>query len=197
MQNIILTLALSSVLFACGRRAQQPRVGAVVEVAVVEDTAPAVDVALEEPAQLPVSGRYALRRGETLAHFARWAELPLEAVAASSDIPLDGRTLTVGTEVVVPLGSAEHGAEVERARDVHHQLRADGYLASRGGSLRSEEHTVRSGETAWSIARDHGNLPVWLVESMNPSVNVDDLRPGHRLVLPVIAMTIATAESGK
>jgi len=193
MRTLILTLALGCTLGACSWTKQQPAEGPAMAV----DTVPralevglASDAALE-PVQMLASARYELRRGETLAHFARWAELPIEAVAGASNIPLDGRSLTVGTAVVVPVDNLEHRSLVERSRDAHHRRRAQGYLESRGGSMRSEPYIVRSGETAWSIARDHGNLPVWLVESFNPSVNVDQLRPGHRLLLPVLATTVA------
>ncbi|MBX2801608.1 MAG: LysM peptidoglycan-binding domain-containing protein [Myxococcales bacterium] len=140
---------------------------------------------LDEP-----SKAYTLRRGETLDHFARWAELPVETIAHASSLPLDA-PLPVGTEIVVP-ASHERRGHIEHARDAHHLRRVEGYLASRGGTVGTEFYVVRTGDSAWTIAKLNGDLPVWLVESFNPSIDVEHLRPGQALMLPLLADTIDT-----
>jgi len=50
---------------------------------------------------LPPGRWFALRRGETLAHFARWSELPVEDIATWSGLELHG-SYSVGTEVFLP-----------------------------------------------------------------------------------------------
>lgn len=133
------------------------------------------------PARVPVH-TFELRRGETLHHFARWSEQPIEIIAELSQLELDGE-YQVGTEVKLIL-DAEERASVEARRDAHHQTRANNYLASRG-STRTDFYTVRTGDTAWTIARTFEGMPVWLLESMNPSVDLDTLRPGQELMVPV------------
>lgn len=158
------------------------------EVAAVLDTTPEVqtDVA-DEPAPLT---RYALRRGETLAHFARWSGQPVEDVAASSHLDLDG-TYAVGTELALQLSDEERSV-VEARRDAHHQLRARNYLSSRG-STRTEFYAVRTGDNAWTIARDQLGMPVWMLESLNPSADLDALRPGQELLVPVFEDIVVDA----
>lgn len=141
-----------------------------------------------EPAAPGSFATYTLRRGESMAHFARWARLPVEAIADTSDLPLD-QPLAVGTEIRLP---ADHvlRAQIETARDAHHRRRAEGYLDSRGGMIATDFYVVRTGDTAWSIARAHGALPVWLLETLNPSLDLEALRPGQSLMLPVVADSI-------
>ena len=154
------------------------------EAATEEDVQPEVVV---EPERVLV---YELRRGETLAHFARWSELPVETVAAASGLsPLDD-LLPVGTVVRVPWSEGLEGLVVQR-RDAHHVRRAEGWLLSRGGSVGVTFHTVTSGESAWSIAHDNGDLPVWLIETYNPAVDLERLRPGQELMLPEFPDPIA------
>jgi nucleoid-associated protein YgaU len=131
---------------------------------------------------------FQLRRGETLAHFARWAEIPVEEVAERSGLSLTGPH-DVGTRVSLTL-TLEERAEVERRREAHRVRRVEGYVGSRGGSEGIGFHTVRSGETAWSIARDHQRIPVWLLEAYNPSVDLDGLRPGQELRVPLLGSTV-------
>lgn len=158
------------------------------DVGLTEISAPAVEPAPEVPA-----ATFSLRRGETLAHYARWAELPVETIATTSGLDLDGR-YPVGVEVSVPIG--EEGLEdLIRRREAHHKARADAYLASRGGSTGEQTVEVRTGDTAWSIAKDNEAIPVWLLESFNPSIDLDRLRPGQELIVPRIGEgTVASVE---
>jgi len=138
-----------------------------------------------EPAPEPqLSTSWTVRRGESIAHFARWAELPVETIAEASDRSL-GQALQVGDTLVVP-GDGDIRAKVEQARQRHHQIRAEAYLATRGGSVGTAFHTVRTGETGWSVATRELGLPVWLVEAYNPAM--------EQLLYPVVADTVASAD---
>jgi len=136
---------------------------------------------------------FTLRRGETLAHFARWSGYPVEDIAKFSDLTLDG-AYPVGTEIQLPV-AGEELAEIQTKRAEHLHKRVDGYLASRGGSVGNELYTVHTGDTAWGIARDDYGVPVWLLEAYNPSTDLDHLRPGQELMVPKLADTVADAGS--
>jgi hypothetical protein len=144
-----------------------------------------------EPDPIEVS-EFELRHGETLAHFARWSGLTIESVAESSQLGLNG-TYPVGTRIVLTLAGDER-ARLESARDEHHQKRVEGYLASRGGAQGSEFYTVRTGDNAWVIAKNRFGIPLWLLESYNPAVDLDALRPGQDLMVPIIDDVVASAD---
>lgn len=136
---------------------------------------------------------FELQRGETLAHFARWAELPVEVIAETSELDLAG-AYPVGTVVIVPVGDEQALDRLMRLRSEHHDKRLTAYLDSRGGSLGEEVVQVRTGDTAWSLARDHHGLPVWVIDQLNPDVDLEHLRPGDQLMVPVLADIVAEAE---
>lgn len=138
---------------------------------------------------------FALRRGETLTHFARWSEIPVEDIADISSLDLEDLH-AVGTAIQLPL-TAEQRSHVEEQRERHRVRRVEGYLASRGGSVGVEFHRVRTGESAWSIARDAHGMPVWLIEAYNPSIDLERLRPGQELQVPLLADTVVDAASDK
>ncbi len=209
-RNTLITLTLG--LTACGFTSNEPIVEQIVatpiesaDIAEVADTdEPAIVEASpdalepewdvydeDEPEPLPPTATFALRRGETLAHFARWSGLPVEVIAETSGLDLFD-TFAVGTEIRVPI-SGEPLAELATQRDLHHVRRAEGYLAARGGALGTEFYTVQTGDSAWTIARDQRGIPVWLLETYNPSSNLDNLRPGEELMVPIIADIVVDA----
>lgn len=176
-----------------------PRAAAELQVPVVTDTdVSSMEVAvaaLEESVQEvtpagPEPTRFTLRRGETLAHFARWSGHPVEEIADTSALPLDG-IYAVGTELAIGL-TLEERTRVEQRRDAHHRTRAESYLASRGAAG-TDFYRVRTGDNAWSVAQDHHGMPVWLLESLNPSVDLDRLRPGQELLVPVFSDIVVEA----
>lgn len=191
-----------SILAGCATRRAEPTSAGTV------DGAPVVTVSSDTPAESPLVlpvrvpvpdptpiVTYELRRGESLAHFARWAGLPVEVIADTSDLALFNDQLPVGTVIRVPLDPEARGL-FESRRDAHHVRRAEGWLASRGGSVGDQFYRVRTGDMAWTIARDHGDLPVWLLETYNPAVDLDRLRPGQELMLPIVADFVGgTAEA--
>lgn len=153
---------------------------------------PEVDViAQAEPVIATASFR--ARRGETLAHFARWSGLTVEDVAAYSGVELDTK-LDVGDRIILPV-AGDARAHVERNRDAHHQRRAEAYLNSRGGSVGTDFYVVRSGDNAWNVARDAMGVPVWLVETYNPSVDLSTIKPGQQLMFPIIADTVVSLDA--
>ena len=169
-------------------------VTALAETTTVESPVPADTIASEEVVndEVVTGTAYVLRRGETLAHFARWSNLPVEEIAEASGLDLAG-TYDVGTDILVPV-AAEDVARLESLREEHSARRVTGYLASRGGSNGTDVHVVKTGETAWGIARNNQGIPLWLLESYNPSVELGALRPGDRLVVPLLNDSVAAAE---
>lgn len=158
-----------------------------------QGTPEAAPSASEAPEQAPALGAtYALRRGETLEHFARWSGLPVEVLAQLSGLSLEAAALPVGTPVQVPL-EADGLARLEVAREAHHLERSWGWLSSRGGAVGTEAHEVRDGETAWTIAKTHGDVPVWVVEAYNPEIDLDALEPGRALLIPLVADGVVEA----
>ena len=145
-----------------------------------------------DPLPQPLTTTVTVRRGESLAHFARWSGLPVEAIAEASGRSLSS-PLDVGETLVIP-GDAAIRSSVEQARQRHHQVRAEAYLETRGGTVGTAFHTVRTGETGWHVATRELGLPVWLVEAYNPSTDLDALRPGQQLMYPIVADTVASVD---
>lgn len=206
----LLPISLALILAACGTTDPQPDLAQIEPAITVESpelveadygdamllegvatsVEPEPEVSLD--ASSPMVATFSLERGETLAHFARWSEVPVEEIAELSDLSLDGQ-YPVGTQVQLAL----EGDALEMftsLREEHATRRVERYLASRGGSVSDEVYRVRTGDSAWGIASKRGGLPVWLVGSYNPEIDLENLRPGDELTLPVLADVVVDAE---
>lgn len=209
MQTHKLMLTILLALTACGEaEAPKARVApalaaqaAQVPVPAVEEPLPApvlpevspVDLALAPVEAPPVAPTHAwrLRHGESLAHFARWSGVPVEDIAKASELDLEGQ-YPPGTEVRVP-AEGVLTEQVDARREAHWQRKLNGYLASRGGEQGVETYAVRTGDSAWTIATKGQGVPMWVLAAYNPDVRLDNLRPGQRLNVPVLADTVVDA----
>lgn len=160
------------------------------ELAAVPEPAPAPEAPID-PA--PLAARFALKHGETLHHFARWSGLPVEDLAEASGLDLDA-VHPVGAAVVVPGAGDEETARIGAQRVAHHARRAEGYLASRGGAVGVEVVKVRTGDSATTIAREQMGIPVWLLQVYNPDADLEHIRPGQQLLVPVVADVVVDAD---
>lgn len=127
-----------------------------------------------------------LRRGETLSHVADQYRVSLRELRAANG-GLNPRRLQIGQWIVVPRApSAADGSEVRAIRGGEGQA-----TASDGGgeaSLPDEHrvvgeavvHTVRSGESLWTIARRHG-VGVAGLRRWNDLEEDEPLHPGDEL----------------
>ena len=48
-------------------------------------------------------------------------------------------------------------------------------------------HTVRRGESAWQLALDRYDVPIWLLAQYNPSHDLASLQPGATIRIPLLS----------
>ncbi|MEC7948253.1 MAG: LysM domain-containing protein [Myxococcota bacterium] len=134
----------------------------------------------------------AIRIGENLVGIASVAGVSVEELAEAND--LDPREpLHPGQHIRIPVSGALAAAFAE-ARDFARAGRLDTYVSGRGGLVGVESHAVRTGETAWEIARERAGVPVWVLSAFNDGTSLDSLGIGQRIRFPVFADSVAAAE---
>ena len=130
-----------------------------------------------------------VRPGESLVLLGSWSDLTAEAIAAENGIAVTA-TLYPGQLLEIPVTTEVFDA-MQSSRDEFEDVRLDRYLTRRGGLLGVTAHTVGTGETAWQVARDHGELPLWVLASFNRGENLDVLRIGQEISLPLLGDSVA------
>lgn len=197
---MVRSLALS-LLVACGPSVTeapapvpQEAIAVAAPVAVEEAVVPIV---APDPPAVPIVATshervatFALGHGETLDDYARWSGLPVEVIASASGLSLHGG-YAVGTAVSVPVEDDASEARLLAAREASNEARVARWVDRHGGTGATTSHTVRTGETAWSIARSEDKMPIWVLAAYNPDTNLDRLKPGQRLLVPELVVEVA------
>ena len=48
------------------------------------------------------------------------------------------------------------------------------------------QYKVKNGESLWVLALRKFKVPVWLLRQHNPDVNFDQIKPGQKIIVPVL-----------
>jgi len=147
-----------------------------------------------EDIPLPRNLAVEVRAGENLVLLARWADSSVEAVAELNGLDVS-EPLYPGQSLLMPTADEAADAGLVESRESFAQARLERYLQRRGGLMAVDEHRVRTGETAWGIARNQLGIPTWVLEAYNPDADLDRLSIGERLVVPVLSDTVAEVET--
>jgi hypothetical protein len=155
----------------------------------LETSEPVATIESDTPA--PPSVAIEVRSGESLVLLADLAHVRAEDVADLNSVDVKA-ALVPGQSLQVPVPEAEQTDFLAR-RDAWFAGKVERYVTRRGGVVGLQDRRVGTGDTAWSIARDEGRIPMWIVSFYNPDTNLDRLGIGDRLTVPVFGDTVADA----
>ncbi|MDQ2075703.1 LysM peptidoglycan-binding domain-containing protein [Marinimicrobium sp. ABcell2] len=133
--------------------------------------------------------RYQVRSGDSLSTIARRHRTSVGTLQSVND--LNGHIIRVGQTLMIPTATQpdEHYAYSAGQRLERQQNRARGA----DGSQRIE-YTVRSGDSFWRIARQHG-VTVGALTNWNGMAPGDRLMPGQKLVVWTRNQAVASASA--
>jgi membrane-bound lytic murein transglycosylase D len=125
-----------------------------------------------------------VQAAETLGHYADWSGVGLQRLRSLNKLHKNA-VVAVGHRVRLDFSrvSAQQFAEARRA--YHQHLQEEFFATHRIAG--TENYSVKRGESLWSIAQQHADLPAWLVAQYNPDVDFADVRPGTAITLPRVA----------
>ncbi len=140
-----------------------------------------------DPADYAVRSNKTIRveAAETLGHYADWLNTTparlrtLNKLSASSTVQL-GKTLKLDFARATI-------KQFEARRVVYHQQLQDAFFAE-FRIVGSDTHVLKKGESIWLLSQKAYNVPVWLLRQYNPEVDLNDVRPGVKLVIPRVKL---------
>ena len=132
--------------------------------------------------------------GESLVLISKWSGASVDDIGELNG--LDVRDpIYPGQSLKLPLADDDQIQAFREARAQGHEDRLERYIESRGGLAEVDVHVVRTGETAWGIAKAENGIPVWVLASFNEGTDLSSLNIGDPLTIPVMADTVAELEA--
>jgi membrane-bound lytic murein transglycosylase D len=124
-----------------------------------------------------------VQAGETLGSLADWSETNADELRKLNHLR-KGAMIGLGHKIKLDLSRI--GAEqFEARRHAYHRELQETYFAAHRIAA-TENYTIKRGDSLWTIAHSHGDLPVWLVTQYNPDADFNAMRPGTSISLPEV-----------
>jgi membrane-bound lytic murein transglycosylase D len=124
-----------------------------------------------------------VQTGETLGHFSDWSGVDSQTLRKLNRLNKNAQ-VTVGRKIKLDLSKVTAAQFVAARTEYHHHVQEAFFAAHRIAG--TENYTVKRGESLWTVALQHGDLPMWLVAQYNPDVDFHDIRPGTTIALPQV-----------
>ncbi len=141
---------------------------------------------------------YSVRKGnsvrveasETLGHFADWLETTPARLRALNKLSANA-PVRIGQNLKLDFAKVA-AAKFETRRASYHQQLQEAFFAQYR-IVGTDTHVLKKGESVWDLSQKTYNVPVWLLRQYNPDVDLADVRPGTRLVIPRVKSSPASA----
>ena len=138
-----------------------------------------------DPSNYSVSkgDRVTVQADETLGHYAEWLEVRPSALRRLNRMK-PGTPVQIGRTAKLDFSHVTPEVFEQRRLEYHLALQEaffEAYVVSG-----TESHVLKKGETLWFLAQHKFEVPVWLLRQYNPDLDFGALRPGTRMVIPVI-----------
>jgi membrane-bound lytic murein transglycosylase D len=122
-----------------------------------------------------------VQAAETLSHYAGWLEVTTEELRKTNGWSRQ-RSLVLGERVRLAFSTVSRDTFVSRRVAFHRAIQDEFF--SRYRITDTTEHRLRAGESVWVLAAQKYKVPVWLLRQYNPRLDLNQLRPGTRVVFP-------------
>jgi membrane-bound lytic murein transglycosylase D len=150
---------------------------------------PGVQAALSaDPADYSVHDDNTVRvqAAETLGHYAEWLDVRASQIRKANRMS-QASPVVIGHKIKLDFSKVSVDQFESKRLEYHKQLQDAFFTQYRISG--TEDHVIRSGESVWVLAQQRYNIPIWLLRQYNPDLDLGALRPGAKLVIPLVAPT--------
>jgi len=149
-----------------------------------------ISASLADPSNYLVAAndKVEVQAAETLSHYAGWLEVSPDELRKANGWQKK-RALVIGESVRLVFTNVSRETFLARRVTYHHDLQEDFF--SRYRITDTTEHLLRRGESVWILASQKYKVPVWLLRQYNPTLDLDRVRPGTRVVFPKLVRVAA------
>jgi len=146
-------------------------------------------ISATDPAEYSVAknNTIEIQAAETLGHYADWLSIKAQRLRRINRMSY--RTpLVIGKRLKLDFSRVNSQAFEGKRLAYHKQLEDSFFAENRIDGTR--DYRVKRGDSLWVIAGKQKDTPLWLLRQYNPDVDFSRLKPGAKIILPVIVKKI-------
>jgi membrane-bound lytic murein transglycosylase D len=145
----------------------------------------AAPMAAADPTDYSVAadGTVVVRSEETLGHYAEWTGSSVATLREMNHLH-NGAFVGLGRKIKLDFSRVGEAQFTATRAEFHHQQQEEFFAAHRIAGTAS--YVIRHGDSLWTIAQQHGELPLWLVAQYNPDVDFNTVQAGISIKLPQV-----------
>ena len=121
--------------------------------------------------------------GETLGHYADWLGIVTQKIRNLNRLPF-GRPISIGQAIKLPLPKSGSERFEEQRYEFHQEILEDFFDSFFVAG--TDIYEIKPGDTLWSLCVNELEIPLWLLQKFNPSMNFNSLQPRQKLVYPLV-----------
>ena len=129
-----------------------------------------------------------VQAAETLGHYAEWLGLRASQLRRVNRMSY-ATPVVVGRSVKLDFSKSSRDQFEAKRQDYHRRLQEAFFAQYRIKG--NEMHIIRPGESVWVLAQQRYNIPIWLLRQYNPDLDVGSVRPGTKLVIPLVESAVS------
>jgi membrane-bound lytic murein transglycosylase D len=122
-----------------------------------------------------------VQAAETLGHFADWSGMSVDELRRLNRLH-KGTAVGLGRKIKLKF-TGVNADQFTSARRLYHRGLQETYFANHRIAA-TQSYAIKRGDSLWTVAHQHGDLPVWLITEYNPDIDFGDMRPGTSIILP-------------
>ncbi|HEX7114530.1 MAG TPA: LysM peptidoglycan-binding domain-containing protein [Steroidobacter sp.] len=130
-----------------------------------------------------------VQAAETLGHYAEWLDVRASTLRRLNRMSY-ATPVVIGRKVKLDFSRVTRDQFEARRIDYHRRLQEEFFARFRIKATKT--HVIRSGESVWVLAQQRYNVPIWLLRQYNPDVDLGSIRPGTKLIIPVLEPATAS-----
>ncbi|MCP4408081.1 MAG: LysM peptidoglycan-binding domain-containing protein [Gammaproteobacteria bacterium] len=127
------------------------------------------------------NGTVEVQAAETLGHFADWLDIRTQKIRNINRFRF-GRPVLVGKRLKLDFSKTSAEAFEQRRTDYHCALQSGFFKDYQ--ITDTHTHIIRRGESLWHLTHSKYRVPVWLVRQYNPDLDLYDVHPGMKVIIP-------------
>ena len=121
---------------------------------------------------------------ETLGHYADWLGIPTQRIRNLNRLPY-GQKIAVGQKIRLPLPDKGYDIFEARRYEFHQEILEDFFDSFLVAGV--ETYEIKSGDTLWTLCMDELEIPLWLLQKYNPSMDFNSLKPRQKIRYPLVS----------